>query len=236
MKRDGTTRRGGVSRRRPVRRADRRDRRAPGRCAAVRAARRCATRSRRSFVSIETGDDRRSRGVRHRVGRRIRTRQLTRSTASSRSTWTRAASRARGRRSSTTSTARRPKRSDARRRRAVVRGPDAVGSEMPQADVVGVTASAIDVVIETGESGPMTPIGINLPNDQAHSRDSTAASRCRSRTSTRRTTSRAAGVSPRVLLVDGGGRRAEKWGAFAGELTTPFMRCSATDRAASPSI
>ena len=33
--------------------------------------------------------------------------------------------------------------------------------------VHGVTANAIDVVIETGDSGPMTPVGINLPNDQA---------------------------------------------------------------------
>ncbi len=32
--------------------------------------------------------------------------------------------------------------------------------------VEGVTANAIDVVVETGESGPITPIGINLPNDQ----------------------------------------------------------------------
>jgi dipeptidyl-peptidase-3 len=32
--------------------------------------------------------------------------------------------------------------------------------------VQGVTANAIDVVIETGDSGPVTPIGINLPNDQ----------------------------------------------------------------------
>ena len=29
------------------------------------------------------------------------------------------------------------------------------------------TANAIDVVVETGDSGPVTPIGINLPNDQA---------------------------------------------------------------------
>ncbi len=35
--------------------------------------------------------------------------------------------------------------------------------------VTGVTARAIEVVIETGDSGPMTPIGINLPNDQEHS-------------------------------------------------------------------
>jgi dipeptidyl-peptidase III len=30
----------------------------------------------------------------------------------------------------------------------------------------GVTANAIDIVVETGESGPITPVGINLPNDQ----------------------------------------------------------------------
>ena len=34
-----------------------------------------------------------------------------------------------------------------------------------KAEVQGVTANAIDVVIETGESGPITPVGINLPND-----------------------------------------------------------------------
>jgi len=33
-------------------------------------------------------------------------------------------------------------------------------------DVQGITANSIDVVIETGDSGPVTPIGINLPNDQ----------------------------------------------------------------------
>jgi dipeptidyl-peptidase-3 len=33
-------------------------------------------------------------------------------------------------------------------------------------DVRGITANAIDVVIETGDGGPFTPIGINLPNPQ----------------------------------------------------------------------
>jgi dipeptidyl-peptidase-3 len=33
-------------------------------------------------------------------------------------------------------------------------------------NVTGIVANAIDVVIETGDSGPVTPIGINLPNDQ----------------------------------------------------------------------
>jgi dipeptidyl-peptidase-3 len=43
---------------------------------------------------------------------------------------------------------------------------------MPWADeykkqgVRGVSANAIDVVVEAGDSGPVTPVGINLPNDQ----------------------------------------------------------------------
>ena len=36
-----------------------------------------------------------------------------------------------------------------------------------KASVQGIVANAIDVVIETGDSGPITPVGINLPNDQA---------------------------------------------------------------------
>ena len=32
--------------------------------------------------------------------------------------------------------------------------------------MTGITANAIDVVVETGDAGPMTPIGINLPNDE----------------------------------------------------------------------
>jgi dipeptidyl-peptidase-3 len=32
--------------------------------------------------------------------------------------------------------------------------------------VKGIVANAIDVVVETGDSGPVTPVGINLPNDQ----------------------------------------------------------------------
>ncbi|MGE3188623.1 MAG: peptidase M49, partial [Vicinamibacterales bacterium] len=38
--------------------------------------------------------------------------------------------------------------------------------EYRKAGVTGITAKAIDVVVETGDSGPITPIGINLPNDQ----------------------------------------------------------------------
>ena len=33
-------------------------------------------------------------------------------------------------------------------------------------NVTGIVANAIEVVIETGDSGPVSPVGINLPNDQ----------------------------------------------------------------------
>jgi dipeptidyl-peptidase-3 len=42
-----------------------------------------------------------------------------------------------------------------------------IDPEWRRDDVVGVTARAIDVVVETGEAGPMTAVGINLPNDQS---------------------------------------------------------------------
>lgn len=38
--------------------------------------------------------------------------------------------------------------------------------EYRKPNVQGITANAIEVVIETGDCGPITPIGINLPNDQ----------------------------------------------------------------------
>src|SRR5258705_17142 len=34
-------------------------------------------------------------------------------------------------------------------------------------NVKGIIANAIDVIVETGDSGPVTPVGINLPNDQS---------------------------------------------------------------------
>ncbi|MCC7417413.1 MAG: peptidase M49 [Acidobacteria bacterium] len=39
-------------------------------------------------------------------------------------------------------------------------------AEFRKPAVKGIVANAIDVVVETGDSGPVTPVGINLPNDQ----------------------------------------------------------------------
>ncbi|MCC7042265.1 MAG: peptidase M49 [Acidobacteria bacterium] len=38
--------------------------------------------------------------------------------------------------------------------------------EWRRTDVVGVTARAVDVIVETGDAGPLTAVGINLPNDE----------------------------------------------------------------------
>ncbi len=89
-----------------------------------------------------------------------------------------------------------------------------------KASVKGIVANAIDVVMETGDSGPVTPIGINLPTTSASAK-STAASRCRCPTSARRRTTRSpprCGPSSRGRL-----RRCErsaKFGALAAELLT----------------
>jgi dipeptidyl-peptidase-3 len=37
--------------------------------------------------------------------------------------------------------------------------------EYKKKEVQGISARSIDVIVETGDSGPITPIGINLPND-----------------------------------------------------------------------
>jgi len=39
-------------------------------------------------------------------------------------------------------------------------------SRYRKAGVTGISANAIDVVVESGDSGPLTPMGVNLPNDE----------------------------------------------------------------------
>jgi dipeptidyl-peptidase-3 len=87
-------------------------------------------------------------------------------------------------------------------------------------DVTGVTANAIDVVIEAGDSGPVTPIGINLPNDQ------TIRERYGSKSVSLSNVNEAYDKSlPQALRGEFSwtpeeAARATKWASFAGELTT----------------
>jgi dipeptidyl-peptidase-3 len=86
--------------------------------------------------------------------------------------------------------------------------------------VTGVTARAIEVVIETGDSGPVTPIGINLPNDQE------VRERYGSKSVTLSNVLEAYEKStPRAFREEFSWdedevARATRWGAFASELTT----------------
>jgi dipeptidyl-peptidase III len=83
----------------------------------------------------------------------------------------------------------------------------------------GISANAIDVVIETGDSGPVTPVGINLPNDQAIREKYGSKSLALSNVTEAYDRSTPARVPPRVRVVarGGGARRAVGHGG-AGEL------------------
>jgi dipeptidyl-peptidase III len=86
--------------------------------------------------------------------------------------------------------------------------------------VRGITANAIHVVVESGESGPITPVGINLPNDQAirevHGSKSVSLSNVNEAydRSTSQEFRREFAWTPEEAT------RAEKWSSVAGELTT----------------
>ncbi len=87
-------------------------------------------------------------------------------------------------------------------------------------NVTGIIANAIDVVIETGDSGPITPIGINLPNDSAireqyGSKSVSLANINEAYDKSSTTSSRAEFAwSPEEVA------RAEQWGTLADELHT----------------
>jgi dipeptidyl-peptidase III len=87
-------------------------------------------------------------------------------------------------------------------------------------DVAGVTARAIEVVIETGDSGPITAVGINLPNDQAirERYGSKSVSLTNVSDAYERSTPEAMRVEFSWSAEEAD--RAVKWGCFAQELTT----------------
>jgi dipeptidyl-peptidase III len=86
--------------------------------------------------------------------------------------------------------------------------------------VHGVTARAIDVVIETGDSGPLTPIGINLPNDQAIREQYGSKSVSLSNINESYVNSTPDGLRSEFSWTEEEAARARKWGAASQELTT----------------
>ena len=86
--------------------------------------------------------------------------------------------------------------------------------------VCGVSANAIDVVIETGDSGPVTPIGINLPNDQTIRELHGSKSVSLSNASQAYDKSTLPEFRREFAWSAEEAERAEKWSSFASELTT----------------
>jgi dipeptidyl-peptidase-3 len=86
--------------------------------------------------------------------------------------------------------------------------------------VTGITANAIDVVVETGDSGPITPVGINLPNDQAIREKHGSKSVSLSNVNEAYDRSTSAEFRREFAWTPEEAARAEKWSSVAGELTT----------------
>jgi dipeptidyl-peptidase-3 len=86
--------------------------------------------------------------------------------------------------------------------------------------VTGVTACAIDVVIETGDAGPMTPVGINLPNDQEIRELYGSKSVSLSNVTEAYEQSTPLEFRTEFAWDEDEVARAIKWSAFASELTT----------------
>jgi dipeptidyl-peptidase-3 len=86
--------------------------------------------------------------------------------------------------------------------------------------VRGITANAIDVVIETGDSGPITPVGINLPNDQNIREKYGSKSVSLTNVNEAYDRSTAPEFRREFAWTPEEAARAEKWSSLAGELTT----------------
>lgn len=86
--------------------------------------------------------------------------------------------------------------------------------------VTGITANAIDVVVETGDSGPITPIGINLPNNQAVREQYGSKSVSLSNVNDAYDQSSPANYRQEFAWSPEEAERSRRWGRLAGEMTT----------------
>jgi dipeptidyl-peptidase-3 len=86
--------------------------------------------------------------------------------------------------------------------------------------VRGITANAIDVVVEAGDSGPITPVGINLPNDQDVREQHGSKSVSLSNVTEAYDKSTQPEFRKEFSWTPEEAERAEKWNSVAGELLT----------------
>ena len=82
------------------------------------------------------------------------------------------------------------------------------------------SAQAIEVVVEAGDSGPITPIGVNLPNDQRIREKYGSKSVSLSNVLDAYERSMPDSFRQEFAWDDAEVERAKTWGAFASELTT----------------
>ncbi len=87
-------------------------------------------------------------------------------------------------------------------------------------NVQGIVANAIDVVVETGDSGPVTPIGINLPNDETIREKNGSKSVALSNVNEAYDRSSPTTMRSEFSWTPEEADRASKFGTFSGELTT----------------
>jgi dipeptidyl-peptidase-3 len=86
--------------------------------------------------------------------------------------------------------------------------------------VKGIIANAIDAVMETGDSGPVTPVGINLPNDQAIREQYGSKSVSLSNVNEAYDKATPGTMRGEFSWTPEEAARAQKYGALAGELHT----------------
>jgi dipeptidyl-peptidase-3 len=86
--------------------------------------------------------------------------------------------------------------------------------------VTGVTARAIEVVVEAGDAGPVTPIGINLPNDQRIRERHGSKSVTLTNINEAYEKSQPPAFRREFCWSEREIARAEEWGAIASEVTT----------------
>ncbi len=87
-------------------------------------------------------------------------------------------------------------------------------------DVTGVSASAIDVIFESGDSGPVTPVGINLPNDDRIRASHGSKSVSLTNVMEAYDHSMPAAYYEEFSWTHEEAERAARWGGVAAELTT----------------
>ncbi|HVQ24995.1 MAG TPA: peptidase M49 [Planctomycetota bacterium] len=92
--------------------------------------------------------------------------------------------------------------------------------EFRKPKVKGISARSIDVVCETGDSGPVTPIGINLPNDQRIREEHGSKSVSLANVVAAAAALEGAGVREEFCWDTAEVARAKQWDSLTGDLET----------------